>query len=38
MAREIHATVEFVGQPGKAEINAFARSIVPLPSPLLKRI
>ena len=30
MAREIRATVEFVGEPGKAEINAFARAIVPL--------
>ena len=30
MAREIRATVKFVGEPGKAEINAFARAIVPL--------
>ena len=30
MAREIRATVEFVGEPGKAEINTFARAIVPL--------
>ena len=30
MSREIRATVEFVGEPGKAEINTFARAIVPL--------
>ena len=30
MAREIRATVKFVGEPGKAEINAFARAIIPL--------